>query len=237
MGEKEICIYNYLLRFGSQPVSSIARNLRFNRSSLYIHLDRLSDLGIVLFMEKNGTRFYSALCCEAILMKVQKNQRNVAHKIRLAEEELSKFQKQESVNLWEHKVQYFSGTNGLLQVLDNVLISRPKIVQAFIAKGFLDFLNVHAPDFPAERYKRNIGALVIHPFGDEKGSWQTAVAVNRLTRTVPKHFDLDLDVISYDSTTTLVAARENFAVSINSKVFKLVQSNLFHLIWRLAKAS
>jgi len=233
---REISIYNYLLRFGDQPASVIARNLGMHRSSLYIHLERLVELGMVLSMEKNGTRFFSALPGEAVLMKVQKKQLEITRKIRLAEDQLARLHKHEAANIREQKVQYYYGTSGLLQVLDNILISRPKLVQAFIAKGFVDFLNQHAPDYPAERSKRNIGALVIHPFGDERGTWQSASTVKRLTRTLPKYYDLDLDVISYNNTTTLIAARENFAISIHSKIFKLVQGNLFRFVWRMAKA-
>jgi sugar-specific transcriptional regulator TrmB len=236
--EREIEIYNFLFAFGPQPASLISRQLEINRSSVYLALGRMERLGFISSIWRNGTQVFMPTPAETLLLRAKKKQQSIAEKIRAAEEDVINLHRRKA---WERnapKIHYYQGESGLLQLLDNILLQRPKTVQAFIAGRFFDFLDNKVNDYPNQRSKRDIFARVIHPFGDDSGTWKSNAALRRETRTLPREYDQGIDVISHgENRTTLIAAGENFALSVESSLFRRIQNAIFQSSWLTAKAT
>ncbi len=236
--EREILVYDYLLRCGPQPASSIARHLELNRSSLYLTLEKMIRQGIISSLPRNNLQIFMPTPAETLLQMLKKKQRSVAEKIKEAEEEIVNLHKRKAWERSAPKIHYYQGESGLLQLLDNILLQRPKTVQAFIAGRFFDFLDTKVNDYPNRRSKRDIFAKVIHPFGEESGSWKSNIALRRETRTLPREYDQGIDVISHgQNETTLIAAGENFALSVESSLFRRIQNAIFQSSWLIAKTT
>lgn len=235
LGEKEISIFNYLLNYGDQPAGSIAKSMHIQRSSCYAHLQKLVQLGLVVQITKNHTSYFSAVSLQNIISTLKRKHRLFDLKIKQAETELIKINKHLTCFKTKPKAHFYSGKTGLMQIMENILIEKPRLVRGFISGNLYNFIEREVENFALLRAKQGIGALVIHPFGQSTGNWQSSLEKIRTTKTISPIFDVGMDILIYNNKTTIIYCQEEFGLTIESDTISKAQSRLFDFAWKYAK--
>ena len=71
-----------LLRNGSRPVSSIAKQTRISRAHIYELLDRLQSRGLVSIHERQGVRYFSAIPLDEMIFLFEQREESLASRRR-----------------------------------------------------------------------------------------------------------------------------------------------------------
>ncbi len=80
-GPEQTVLLN-LLRNGSRPVSSIAKQTRISRAHIYELLDRLQSRGLVSIHERQGVRYFSAIPLDEIIFLFEQREESLASRRR-----------------------------------------------------------------------------------------------------------------------------------------------------------
>ena len=80
-GPEQTVLLN-LLRNGSRPVSSIAKQTRISRAHIYELLDRLQSRGLVSIHERQGVRYFSAIPLDEMIFLFEQREESLASRRR-----------------------------------------------------------------------------------------------------------------------------------------------------------
>lgn len=69
--DKESKVYMTVLSLGMAPVSSIARNAKYNRTTVYSILKELQKKQVVLALKKNNSVYFSVVSPDIILKQIE----------------------------------------------------------------------------------------------------------------------------------------------------------------------
>jgi predicted DNA-binding transcriptional regulator len=236
LNEKEISIFDYLIRFGAQPASVIAKHFHLQRSSCYLHLQKISNQGLLEQIIKNNVTFYSVVSPEIIIKKLQNRQSILKKKLQIAQIELTNVgQKNKELNSFKPKARFFSGVEGILQIMEDVLIEKPTLLYGLVSKEFDQFMIDYTPDYGERRASHQIKVKALHTFGNEPGNWHTDTAVQRTSKYLPPIFNFGLNLLIYNNKIALLSIQEKFGIIIESRIISEAQAKLFEFAWRFAK--
>ena len=155
LSEKEAKVYLTTLQLASAPASSIARNAKENRATVYTVLKELQKRWIVNEIKKGSTTYFSVISPELLLRELEDKYTSFKEKIPefmvLAEKFGSK-----------PKVQFFEGIEGVKKMYEDLLSSEIEI-SSFLGIEYTDkeLLHYLYRDFLPRRIKNDIHAKVI----------------------------------------------------------------------------
>lgn len=126
---KEMDTFLRLLELGAQPVSVIAKNIGIPRSTMYIVLENLKELGLVDEFERFGVKYFKCIPVHSIRDVIQTKKRNLEQTENMLEERLIKLEKLESKLSITPKIRFYEGKEDAMKVYEQVL--REKTFLAF----------------------------------------------------------------------------------------------------------
>ncbi len=173
--EKEIQVYLSLLKLGSAPVRKIAENANINRTTTHDILGKLSNEGLVSFVDKEKHRYFTAESPDQLKQVLMHRQTN----LNLLHEELQDILP-ELKSLYEKssakpKAKYFEGAVGIRAILHDVLSvterSVDKTYYVYSSSTIRDTIYTIFPDWNEQRITKKISvqSISIGPGGGKNG--------------------------------------------------------------------
>ncbi len=234
-------IYLYLLERGASSARQLSENLNVPRPSVYDNLKILIQKGLVTERQEGGKKIFQI-----------DDLKNLPHllktKINTLEEERKALEKvlptlAANLSSIEPKIKFFSGVEGVKQVLNDVLwyegteTTTMWPISEMIAVLGKEYFEQHN----RERIHRNISIRAIWPqdrtikFKDQP-ALGTGKAFLREIRLAPKDMLWDMGYWNYADKVAFVSSRkETFGFIVHSKDFSRLLRTQFDVIWKASK--
>lgn len=237
----QIQIFEVLLLTGPQKASSLAKQIKSNRTTVYNSLDQMTKLGLVFETLKNGIKLFAISPYEKINLLIQEKE-NKLIEARQALNELKSIHTKNG-KLFQPRVQLFETQEELRQMMKDLLLYENITLLAYWP--ILNVLETLGPDFIEEfnkkRLANNIKIKVIWPqnqipsikvhkflaFGPE---------FKREVRIAQTNINFSLGYAIYKNTVRFISSsRENFGFLIESEELAEMLKGQFELIWQISK--
>ncbi|MCR4328107.1 MAG: hypothetical protein NUV53_01165 [Patescibacteria group bacterium] len=241
LSENEALLYSVMLKYPKSTVQELATRSPFPRTMLYYVLNQLSQKGLVstskdkwrtLYIAENPERLYE------LLAEREKEFEKQAHAVREIIPELKTRYRLGGVR---PGVRIFEGIEEYRKALEDIIISRPKIILAYETLGKkkpgLEVRELHEQRRIMKKIQKNIifseNKESAHYFSKRK--YDDFTKFKSVEEKIVKHFDVDL--MLYDGKILYASydEREPTAILIEDIALYAMQQNLFLSIWPKAK--
>lgn len=230
LSEKEAKVYLTTLQLGSAPGSSIARNAKENRATVYTILKELQKRWIANEVKKDSVTFFSVISPELLL-------RELEDKYNSFREKLPEFLVLAETFGNKPKVQFFEWIEGVKKMYEDLLSSQTEICSFLgIEQSNKDLLHYLSKEFLLRRIRNDISARVIlsdtetnrkYAGIDQKAKKQSIV-INQ------PGFSLDGEINIYGPnkiSIALMTDTEMSGIIISSEKLYSTLKNIFDLVW------
>lgn len=234
-------IYSYLVEYSGSSARQIAENLNMPRASVYDNLKILIQSGLVVEQVRNNKKVFfiddpkniPRLLTEKI-SRLEKEKKSVEDLI----PNMSK-----SSNSFEPKIKFYSGKEGVKQVLNDLLWYKNIETQALfpISEMVAVLGKEYFENHNRERIRRGIYIKAIWPKArsvkfKEQPALGSGKKFLREIRVAPKQMIWDMGYWNYADKVAVVSSRkEGFGFIINSKDFSQLLKAQFDFIWSMSK--
>lgn len=241
--DKEVRLYLLLLRFGTQPTSSLAKHTKLSRSTAYSSLQRLEQKGLVSEAIVDGVQYFTPLEPSQVAEYLDNQVQDLLQKKEEASVAIEKMQSLRSPLARPPKVQVFVGEDGAKIALRKTLQSKEKTILAFTSLFDLggrlgeQFIETYTRERvrakrkiqiirTKEQYKRALKAKGARPY-------ETDAKELREVRYAPSNLDLSLGMYLYDEMIIVISPKEeNYALVIESQALSHLFRGIFKLLWQ-----
>lgn len=165
LNKNAVKFYLASFRIGFSSVGQIAKITKLDRSSAYLALNQLEDVGMIMEDRSSKVKKICARPPKTVLSKLRLNSRKLRNQCRKIEEKLpelmAEYQEKES----QPVLQFFSGVSGLKQISDDILdIKNTELLMLSNQKEEKRvFSNIDHNEFVKKRIKKNISIRVLVP--------------------------------------------------------------------------
>ncbi len=111
--ENEIKVYNALIKIGKSPTGRIIKESKITGSKVYEVLDKLIEKGLVSSTIENKWKLFQITSPEAILIYLDKKQKDIEEQKNSAKQIISQIEKQTKLSASESNVTVFKGFEGI----------------------------------------------------------------------------------------------------------------------------
>ncbi|MBD3270694.1 hypothetical protein GF376_04155 [Candidatus Peregrinibacteria bacterium] len=237
LNEKEISIYIYLLTTACSPAGSLSRNLMIKRPTCYALVNSLISKGLIGQMTRNNMQYFFAVDPLVWMENYGFKQNLLLKKIEKVKNEISQVDLRRPVNEKPAKAVYFSGNEGITQILMDVLASDNQELRAFVSSNLNSFVDSFIPGYEDLRSGKGVFAKAIHTFEDNFDQFgRRDAVVSRETRRVAKNFDLGVDLLGYGNKNAIISIPEKFGLIVESEMIASAFRKGFDFLWRFAKS-
>jgi len=236
--EKHSVVYATLLANQSATPLVLARETRINRSSLYRYLEELRSKGLVNLVMGDKSSRYKANP-EGLNQYLVSEESRIESLKRTIPSLVAELSKQEVAGGSE--VKYFQGTQGLKQMLWNVVSSGKE----YVGLGYLDWNTSVGKSFAEKLRAKNMetGARsreILNHLDDTfeyTGLGETYAKVFEHRAIDPKILEIKHDTYIYGDVFAYYYhyQREYFGVEIHNKEIARTERQMFEILWRTAK--
>lgn len=241
LGENEALLYSTMLKHPKSTVQELATRSPFPRTMLYYVLNGLSQKGLVstskdkwrtLYIAENPERLYE------LLAQREKEFEKQSHAVREIIPELKNKYRLGGVR---PGVRIFEGIEEYKKALEDIIISRPKIILAYETLGKkkpgLEIRELHEHRRVVKKIQKNIIFFENKESARyfSKRKYDDFTKFRSTEEEIVKHFEVDITL--YDDKMLYVSydEREPTAILIEDKALYTMQQNLFLSLWPKAK--
>jgi sugar-specific transcriptional regulator TrmB len=135
LSELEIKVFLFLLQYqGSQRVSTIARQTRINRTTLYGLLHSLAERGLVTSVEDHGVLTYSSIEPSSLVEHIERLREKLSRHAKKMTSTVSYIEKVRAQTIGSFPaIQFFDGKEGIKQAYEDTIKNNPsKEVVGFV---------------------------------------------------------------------------------------------------------
>jgi sugar-specific transcriptional regulator TrmB len=228
--ETEAKFYLAALELGQASVRDIAAQASISRTNAYDVFARLLEQGLVTQIG-NGTNKTMLVAAEPPdqLIELFEARRR---KLELL---LPEFRSLHNRATGKPQVRFYQGLEGIKLVLDDTLTARDKKLLGILSMR--DLYEVPGRTWMDELVRRRIEAgvclrVIRSPVKDIPNVWPESLADLREVRFASSDFVFTMTSYVYDNKVAIISSRrENFAMTIESEEFAMMQRNLFEVFW------
>jgi sugar-specific transcriptional regulator TrmB len=234
--ETEARFYLAALELGQASVRDIAAKAGISRTNAYDVFSRLLEQGLVtqLGATANKTMLVAAEPPDQITELLDTRRR----KLEVLLPELRSLHNRAS---GKPRVRFYQGLDGIKHVLDDTLTARDKNLLGILSMRDLFEVPGRAwmDDFVRRRIEAGVFLRVIRsPVKDILNVWPQSAADLREARFASADFVFTMTSYIYDNKVAIISSRrENFAMTIESEEFAVMQRNLFEVLWATCPAA
>lgn len=227
---KEISVLTCLMENGELPASVLARRVEISRSSCYSIIEKLIDRGFISQIKKNDTTYFKSLDHQRFLNLVKNQLTQEIQQINNFESYLQKARTNENQPSPTSRAHYFSGLNGLNQLIDSLTDLNSESTRILLSSELsthptLNYLHLKI----AQNKFPNCQLLQ----GTNDDTWD-----NSPLEILQKHFftiiRTGFSLIILDNHLAIISFEENFGILIDSPHLAQMQGNLFNYFWRIS---
>ena len=238
---QEIEIYLQLLKStGVLPASTIAKQLKMNRTTAYKALLRLTKIGLVTKTMKHGIICFLAEGAEQnIKSRIEQRYRQLESTQLLFLNSVDDLKEVYKEQFYVPSVRFYEGIEGVKRVYEDTL-HEGQTIYAFenpadMADEIYDYI---CRDFLPRRVQEGIFSYVISPDNTQSVNFKTSDEKNkRETRLLPKKklpFQIEINI--YGDKIAFFSYRKNelFATIIKGKTISQSMLAIFNICWGVA---
>lgn len=234
-------LFEAALNNGTMTATQLARQVNISRTSVYDHLGRLLEHGLMTETTKNGIKAFAVEQPEKIDLLLNDRE----NKITMAKQslELLKLNYYKIQANQKPRFQMFEGKAELQQMMRDLLLY-PNITMR-VYWPILDVIKLLGPDFIMEfnqaRLKNRISLQTIWPHDQipslTKYPWlKIGIVDKREVRLAPQGINFSLGYSIYGNTVRfLSSSKENFGFLMTSKEFADTMKGNFDIMWESSK--
>lgn len=235
LDQREITIYQALLKLGPASIRDVAAEAGVNRGSTYETLKRLAAKGVVSYFPKGRRRVFQAEDPERLLVLGESRQQALAQAMDQLRTEIIPALKQTQTEFSPGNVRFYEGDDGvelaLRDILDTAASSPGRSYAVISTKTLREHLYRPFPNFTRQRVSRGIKVRVIAvgEGGDE------AELAERKWLAGPDAADASYIAIYPPKVAMITLASQNYpvVVIIDSPAIASTQLLLFNTLWDL----
>jgi HTH-type transcriptional regulator, sugar sensing transcriptional regulator len=233
--ETEVRFYLAALELGRASVRDIAAKAGISRTNAYDVFSRLLDQGLVVEVADASakTMLVAAEPPEQLIELLDARRRRLDALL----PELRSLHNRAS---GKPRVRYYQGLDGIKHVLDDTLTVRDKTLLGILSMRDLFEVPGRAwmDDFVRRRIEAGVFLRVIRsPVKDIANVWLQSAEDLRNVRFASPDFVFTMTSYIYDNKVAIISSRrENFAMTIESEEFAMMQRNLFDVFWAACPA-
>lgn len=233
VNEKEMDTFLKLLELGAQPVSVIARHMGVPRSSMYLILENLKDIGIVEKFERADIRYFKCISVGDIADILEAKESKIRHTINILDKKLPQLEALENKFSITPKVEFFEGKDAVMKMYEGILKE----------KSFYAYFNPQVDNQVMEIYFKKVeneirrSRLNVREFVADSPKGRKYVkecnSKNHKIKILPKGIDFDSDNFICKDRICMVSYGEKdvSAVVIFSEQLVKTQRILFEQLW------
>lgn len=228
--ETEVRFYLAALELGQASVRDIASKAGITRTNAYDVFSRLLEQGLVTQVAgaSNKTMLVAAEPPDQLTELLDARRR----KLDVLLPELRSLHNSAS---GKPRVRYYQGLDGIKHVLDDTLTARDKTLLGILSMRDLFEVPGRAwmDDFVRRRIEAGVFLRVVRsPVKDIANVWRQSAEELRDVRFASPDFVFTMTSYVYDNKVAIISSRrENFAMTIESEEFAIMQRNLFDVFW------
>jgi sugar-specific transcriptional regulator TrmB len=227
----ESIVYITLLDLGKAHIGQISEKTRMHRRTIYDCLERLQDRGLVSHIIEGKTRFFIAI-------NPKKLKEIIEYKKAKIDNILPKLFEIAKSSKVKTEVLVNKGKEGLKNILEDVLRTKPKILYSLTSAGKVtEVLPFYILHFHEKRAKLNIKLDII--FGKNDRAIKRAKELKKLKLTEVKFIDskyvAPISIWMYNNKLAFLIWASEIGILIENKETTDTFKNYFNLLWKLAK--
>jgi sugar-specific transcriptional regulator TrmB len=234
-------VFNELIKSGASSAKRLAEQVSIPRSSVYDHLKILIEKGLVMERNEESKKIF-------VVDNINNIEELLNDKIQILEKEKSEFKKilpqlLQKTNFIEPKVKFYSGKEGVKQVINQVLLNRD--IETVLMWPMSEMMKVLGDEYLKElnikRVQRNISLRAIWPkdkiLNTQKYPYLgTSSEHKRDLRIAPQGMNWDMGYWAHgDKVAFLSSEKEGFGFIIHSRDFAKLIKVQFEQIWKISK--
>ncbi len=121
LSEKESKAYLITLKIGTNPASTIAKYIQYNRSTMYSILENLVKKGLIIQFEKNSIRYFTAVEPRYLLNYIEDKKRTLTHYKSAIDQKIPELEALKNPYQLIPNVKSFIGKEGIKKILEEVI--------------------------------------------------------------------------------------------------------------------
>lgn len=220
--------YLAAIELGEATVTQVAAHAGIGRTHAYGILDGLVSEGLLNQIERSSRTVVVAEDPHRLL-------ENARQRVSHVQEILPELQARYSHSMSKPRIRYYSGRDGIINVMNDTLNCRTKELCGILS--MVELLSVPGRIFMQEHIRRRVQAgialrVIRSKREDVEIIWPTSAEELRELRF--SHADMSLTMTSYiydDKVAYISSCKENFAMIIQSVEFAGLQRALFETMW------
>lgn len=243
LSEKEVKVYVTSLRFGSQPISVIARYAAINRTTAYDIFEGLIKKGLASKVNKKKATYFQVLDPENLLRYLDRECEEFGRKIerdkKMLEELIPVLKSLENPASSKPKVKFFEGEKGMREAYETTLDAKEPI------RAYANIEEMHRglPNFFPEYYARRSGSGIpircIAPdnFLSKERHTHDKEELREMKLVSRKKYSFSPELNIYHDKVLIASWREKMAIIIESKEIADLHKAMYDLLWKKLEAS
>jgi sugar-specific transcriptional regulator TrmB len=229
--EKESRVYNVLIKNGIGTAEQIANEAHLNRSTTYVQLDRLMEIGLVSRFKDGKKTKFAAESPLNLRQYIKAQEADIQRREAKVGSLIPDLLKIYASSGEQAQVRYFEGVEGLRQVRNEVLNVKAK---KYYAAASLDHINnlfseKELWEFSVKRARRNIESKLIYTSNHITPKISGKQEFIKVDET---RFPFNADIYIYDDKVSFANTSERVGgIIIQSSPIAKTMSSLFELVW------
>ncbi len=232
LSEKDLAVYEALLRLGSAPLRRVAEEAGLNRGTAYDALKRLLQNGLVSYVDAKTHRYFVAQDPQT-LRRLATHREVALRESRLSlEAMLPRFEELMGSEARRPAVRYFEGEEGIRDMLDDVLKTTERaesMYRIYSSAAVRDLIAAAAPRYTSERIRRGVTVRAV-----ALGEGGTTSGLDE-RRWLPGEAGAPCYIFLYGTKTATVSTDEKkklFGVVIDDAAIAATQIRIFDAVWK-----
>jgi len=226
LNEKEAKIYLTLLKEKSRTASKFAKLTKLNRTTAYLELENLLNLGLVSYIIKDSKRYYQPSPPEKLISILEHKKEQIKSIL----PSLKKFQKE----IEPFKIEVFEGKEGIKTFYQDVLNNAKEFLAFGVTGKATKVLEFSYPHFLKKFIKAKVKerALANH---DAKEIMEKHPKSNIKLKYLPKKFSSDVTTVIYSNKIAIQSLNKNniYVIIITDETLNKGYKAYFEFMWNL----
>jgi sugar-specific transcriptional regulator TrmB len=234
--EDHLAVYLANLEWGETIITNIARKSKVPRTTIYLLIKDLLDLGLVTRFMRDGQTLYVASDPEFIKTLLKQRQDELQYSISLLDTNMSQLKAMQNSNPKKPKVEFLEGSEGIKQAYNRTFEAKEIWIQCLTE----DYTEVVSDEFFNNYFEKffntNIKSKELLKFGDDEYISKYGSKKN-LQLIAPMTADkVETDFWVYDNKVTFVSFnKENpYALVVEDKDIANAMKTMYDLAWKKA---
>jgi len=236
--EKEIKVYLSILKLGSSPAQTIAIETGIKRTTVYLVLEKLKEIGLVGEIINKNKKLFFGEKPEKLLKIIQQKKQEIKNEENRIIEILPQLERilQNKDKGTNEEIRHYQGKEGIWNIIENYLKSRQDLYIFFPGKTY-EHLGLSRILSDVTKKRRQIGknkAYIITDYhAQNKKFFREEDMDFREIRFLPEISRFDSGILIYDRKIALVSLQEPYSSILiqNTEIFSLVKF-MFDIIWQ-----